>query len=434
MKNLSIFQLVLLGIFGTLGIAGVLVFAIAVGGGGGNAVGRVEIWGTLDGGTIADVIAQASDTDPNLKDVVYTEKDPATYETDLTNALAVGAGPDLFILRQDYVMQNSGKVVPFPSSGITAAEFQTAYIDAGMPYLSSAGVLALPVLADPLVLYWNRDILSAGGVAKPPAFWDEVLALAQNPKINVRNDSGGIIKSAVALGEYSNVDNAKDILSAIILQSGGAITAEDSSGNLVPSLAPQSGAAKQGAETALRFFTQFADPSKNYYSWSRSLKSSRSAFASGDLALYIGFASEEPAIARMNPNLSFGVAPMVQVRDGGRTANSAHVYALAVSRTAKNPAGAGIIARTLSSAAVSKNLADAFNMSSALRDVLAMPAEGNILLANRSALTARSWIDPDPVKTGNIFRAMIERVSSGRMQIPDSIQRANEELGGLLAL
>ncbi|HXK38783.1 MAG TPA: hypothetical protein VJ043_01700, partial [Candidatus Paceibacterota bacterium] len=81
---------------------------------------------------------------------------------------------------------------------------------------------------------------------------------------------------------------------------------------------------------------------------------------------------------------------------------------------------------------ISKNLSAALGMSSALRDVLAAPAEGNVLLANREVLIARSWIDPDPIKTSGIFRGMIERVSSGRMQVADSVQRANDELGRIL--
>ncbi|MCR4281073.1 MAG: extracellular solute-binding protein [Candidatus Kaiserbacteria bacterium] len=433
MKTLSIFQLVLLGTFGTFGIIGVLVFALAVGGNSNSTAGKVEIWGILNGKAISEVLAQAGDTDPNLKEVGYLEKDPATYESELTNSLAVGAGPDLILMRQDYVVEDAGKTIPFPTSDISGAKFQSLYIDAGTPYYSStAGAVALPILADPLVLYWNRDILSAGGVAKPPAFWDEVLNIAQNIKINAHTDSGSISKSAIALGEYANVANAKDILSTIILQSGGAITANDNTGRLVASLSPGYGTGGLGVETALRFFTQFADPSKSYYSWNRSLKNSRQAFSAGDLALYIGFASENAQIASMNPNLNYGVAPMIQIREGGKTVNAARVYALAVSRTAKNPTGAAIVAKLISSPAISKNLSTALGMSSALRDVLAMPADGNYLLFNQQTLIARSWIDPDSAKTSDIFRGMIERVSTGSMQISDSIQRANDELGRIL--
>ncbi|MDO8562155.1 MAG: extracellular solute-binding protein [bacterium] len=434
MKNLSLFQLILLAVFGVLGIVGVLVFALAVSVGSDNSVGNVEIWGTLNGKAFSEVLVQASENEPNLKGVRYVEKDPASYESELTEALSVGAGPDLILLRHDYVVQDAGKLVPYPPSDITNSQFKTAYIDAGNPYLSSAGVLALPIVADPLVLYWNRDMLSAGGIAKPPAYWDDVLTLAQNPRVNVHNDSGNIIKSAIALGEYSNINNAKEILSTIILQSGGSITANDNSGNLVPLLVPKSAAGGQGAESALRFFTQFADPSKSYYSWNRSLKSSRSAFASGDLALYVGFGSEEAQIASMNPNLSYGVAPMVQVREGGKTVNTAHVYALAISRTSRNPTGGRVIAKLLSSPPLSKALSQTMGMSSASRDVLAEPADGNVLLLNQQTLIARSWIDPNPAKTADIFRTMIERVSSGSMQISESVERADEELGGILGI
>ena len=110
MKNLSLFQLILLAVFGALGIIGVLVFALAVSVGESNPVGNVEIWGTQSGKAFSEMLVQASESDPNLKGVTYVEKDAATYESEITDALSVGAGPDLFLLRQDYVMQNAGKL------------------------------------------------------------------------------------------------------------------------------------------------------------------------------------------------------------------------------------------------------------------------------------------------------------------------------------
>lgn len=432
MKNHSVFQTVLLIVFGALAIAGVLVFALAVGGGNSSAVGKVEIWGTLDGRAFSNYISQISDADPRFSQVTYVEKDPATYESDITNALAEGRGPDIFLLRDDFVIRNSGKVLPY-GAALNASQFKTLFVDAGNLYLAgSAGALGLPILIDPLLLYWNKDMLGAANYARPPSYWEEIPDMSE--KMTVRSDSGNIIKSGVALGEYANVNNAKEILSALILQYGGRVTEVDINGRLVPALISNAGGSADAAAKALGFFTQFSNPSNGYYSWNRSLKNSRSEFASGDMGLYIGLGSEEALIRSMNPNLNFDVAPLPQVRDGGQTVGVSRVYALAVSRASTNPAGAQAIASLLASSATGRSISLALGMSPALRDVLAQPAEGIDVLLKHEALIARPWIDPNPERTSDIFRAMIERVSSGGSSLGESVQRANQEMADVLGL
>ena len=431
MKNLSVFQIILLVAFGALGIVGVLVFAFAVGGGANNSVGRVEIWGTLPSSAFNAALGPARESDPRLSLVVYVQKDPATYESELTDALAVGSGPDLFILRQDFVARNSGKVIPF-GADLTTPQFKAVFADVGNQYISNIGILGLPIAVDPLVLYWNRDMLNSGGFAKPPAYWDEVMFMSQ--KMTTRTDSGSIMKSGVALGEYSNINNAKDILSALILQYGGSITTNDKGGRLVPALSSRDGNPIQATENALQFFSEFSNPSKDYYSWNRSLSESRQAFVADDLALYIGFGSEGAVIQAMNPNLNLAEAPLPQVRDSRTALNVAHVYALSISRSSKNPAGANTVARLVTGPEIAENLSVALGMSPALRDLLAKPSQGADAVHNRETLISRSWTDPDPEKTSDIFRDMIERVSSGSMRLSDSIQRADQELGNILGI
>lgn len=431
MKKLSIFQIVILCVFGALAVSGVLIFALAVGGNKDTSVGPVTIWGTLDANAFTTAIRNAADADPRLEQVTYVQKDPATYESDLTNALANGGGPDLFILRHDYILRDAGKVAPISKSALSSTQFQDAFIDAANPFNTSVGALGLPLFVDPLILYWNRDTLSSGGFAKPPSYWEELPPMAQ--VLTKRSDSGGILKSAIALGEYANVTNAKDILSVLILQAGGMITAQDNTGHLVPALSRNEGATAPATESAVRFYTQFADPSNNVnYTWNRSLPDARTAFAAGDTALYIGYASEVPQIARMNPNLNFALAPLPQIRGGVRTIDTARVYAVSVSRIGKNQTGATVIASILASAPIVKNIGAALGIPSALRDVLSQSADGNQELFNKEAIIARSWIDPDPERTSAIFRAMIERVTSGAMRLSEAIGRADQEMAQII--
>ena len=164
-KGLSVFQIVLLAIFGAVGVGAVLIFALATAGSGGGGTGAVKIWGTFDKNAISAVIRQAADKDSRLLQVTYEQRDPATYESDLTNALAAGTGPDLFFLRSDYVMRDSDKVFIIPYANFSQSQFTNTFADGASPYLASSGVVGVPILIDPLVMYWNRDSLAAAGIA-----------------------------------------------------------------------------------------------------------------------------------------------------------------------------------------------------------------------------------------------------------------------------
>ena len=430
MKNLSVFQVILLAVFAAAAISGVLIFALVIGIGAGNSIGPVVIWGTQDQTAFAVVLRQATENESRLSQVSYVQKDPATYEAELTEALASGTGPDIFILRQDYAVRNAGKVVPVPYDFLSRSQFENVFVEAARPYLAQSGVLGVPILVDPMVMYWNRDLLGSAGFSQPPRYWDEFADLAQ--KAVKRDDSGSILKAAVAFGEYQNVDNAKDIVGLLILQAGGAITRRDNTDRLVPSLSARAaGSTSQAAESALRFYAEFADPSKIHYSWNRSLPGSRAAFAAGDLALYFGYASEARQIARTNPNLNFAPAPMPQTR-AGTAMSAARTYALAISRASRNREGAMTVATLMADTGIARALSIALGIPSARRDVLAERAADENELFKREAIIARSWIDPDPEKTNGIFRAMIESVTSGAARYAEAIGRADQEMAQII--
>ncbi|TSC86482.1 MAG: sugar ABC transporter periplasmic protein [Parcubacteria group bacterium Gr01-1014_8] len=432
MTKLSFFQIVVLSSFGALAIAGVMIFAFVVGGSGGEGIGEVKIWGTLDAGAFATILRQLAEEDTRMKAVTYTQKDQSTFDRDVTNALASGAGPDLFVLRSDFAEKEAAKVSAIPYALFSEEQFQNTFIEAANVYMGPEGVRAVPLVVDPLVLYWNRDMLASSGFAKPPVFWDELFDMAT--KMTKKDDTNSIIKSTIALGEHQNVDHAKEILSLLIMQAQGRITQRDGTGKLQTALVARAGDVQQPTESALRYYTEFANPIKAHYTWNRALRESRSAFASGDLALYIGLASEEPLVRRINPNLNFAIAPVPQIRGGARSLNVGHVYAFAVPKAAKNLQGALTVAYTLASMDTSKLFSKALGMPSARRDVLAEPATGNDDLFNKQAILARAWVDPDPEKTDVIFRDMIQSVTSGSARLGEAIQRADKTMSDLLSI
>lgn len=437
---MSSFQIILLSIFGAFAVAGILIFAFLVGSNSGSSIGAVTVWGTFDDVAVQTIIRQLSDSDSRLRQVTYVRKNPENFEAELTNALASGTGPDLYILRHDYSVVDAPKIAPIPYESFSKDQFESLFVEAAKPFLSEAGVLAVPITVDPYVLYWNRDLLSAAGFAQPPVYWDETFDMARTItdclKVNASkqntvvgcDEMRSIKKATVAFGEYSNVDHAKGIIGLLILQAGGPITQRDGAGALSPSLMARQGDVAQPAESALNFYTTFANPAKDAYSWNRSMKSSRTVFADGDLALYVGPASEAALIRRLNPNLNFAIAPIPQIRNLDTSTGSGIVYGFAVPRASKNPGGALTAAYLLASPEASKALATVAGQASARRDVLALGAQGNEDLFNRQALIARTWEDPNPAQTNVIFRDMIESITSGSAKITEALQRAEQAM------
>lgn len=426
---MTTFQIVVLAIFAALAVAGVGIFAFVVGGQQTDTVGQVEMWGTFDDAAVNAVLRQLSEGDSRFKNITYIEKKPETYSRDLTEALAANRGPDVFLMRSENAFHDAPKVLPTPYESLPREQFANTFIQAADSFLSAQGVIAIPLLVDPLVLYWNRDMLATAGLSRPPEKWDELYGYA--PKMTKFDETRSILKSAIALGEYQNVTHAKDILALLMLQAGGQITMYQGE-NLVPAFSARSNEGQQPIEAAVRFYTEFANPSNVYYSWNRAQRESRAAFGASELALYIGYASEEPLIRQTNPNLNFAVAPIPQLRTKETALNIGTVYALAIPRSSDNLRGAQQAAYILASSPASSLFSQAIGIPSARRDVLSESVVGNAELFNRQAIISRSWIDPDPVKTNELFRDMIEGVTSGALKLGEALQRADLTLGALL--
>ena len=429
--------MILLAVFASLAVTGVLIFAFAVGKTSTDSVGALTIWGTIDGQAFSTLLRQFSDADNAFIQVTYVQKDATTYDADLTRAIAAGTGPDLFLLRQDYAYRTVDQLWIIPYSGasyaVSKSQFETSFVDVTSPFLGEKGVLAVPFLADPLVLYWNKDILSTYGFAEPPKYWDELPSMIA--VITKKSDEGQIVLSTIPLGEYANVTNAKDILSMLILQVGGMITAYDN-GKLAPALEGGTPASMGAVEKSLDFYTGFANPAKpNTYTWNRSLPASRASFAGGGSALYIGFASEDALIKKMNPNLNFSVARVPQIRSASTTNAVARVYGLAIPRNAKNPFGSLKLAYFLASSENARAAANVFLIPPVRRDVLGKEADGNMRIFEAQVIMAHSWIDPDPVVTEAIFKNMIEDTTSGSVPLlSDAVQHAQQQFNKIFGI
>jgi ABC-type glycerol-3-phosphate transport system substrate-binding protein len=449
MLKLSAFQITLLVVFGSLGVAGVLIFALITASSNTSTIGPITIWGTLDDAVINQALHDASDTDSRFSQVNYIKIDPTLYDAQIKNALASGRGPDLYIMSDDHAYRDSSYALHISYAQFPQSQYQDTFLDATTPFLAKDGEVAVPILADPLVLYWNKDALATAGITGPPQYWDQVPGMVE--QLVKKSDVGTVQKAGIALGNYDNISSAKDILATLILQAGGKITGPDNDNVLRSQL--ESGGST-APTTALNFYTEFADPSQPDYSWSRAFPNAEAAFASADVAMYIGHASESSAISAKNPNLNFAMAPLPQIRTGQQyTMDTSRVYALALGRNAKNPQGALTIAFLMAAPDFISPLAKSLGMASTLRRVVTPSATAaapsndtsaalqNLVsnapktaetLVDTEANISKPWVDPDPDKTSQLFRDMIESTVSGELKTADAVQRAEKQLNAIL--
>lgn len=443
MKQPKLFQIVVIGVFVILTIFGFLAFS-------GKLTflpttkskinyGEVTLWGSVPKATMQTLISDNFRAEKSIT-IKYVEKKAETFTRDFVEALASGVGPDMVILPQDELVNNLNKLNPIPYGTILERDFKNTFIEEGEMFLRPEGVVAMPLLVDPMVMYWNRDILSSALLAAPPSFWTEFYTLA--PRITVRERSGNITKSFVSFGEYRNVSNIKELLSVLLMQAGSPVVSSTNSG-FKPGLVTQGPAdIENPVVTAIRFFTEFSKPNKDSYSWNRSLPQSRLMFEAGDLALYFGFASEYQSIKQKNPHLNFDVAMVPQVSSTANKITFGRMHGVAIVKASKNQAGALYATTLLSGSNVIKEISALTNLPPVRRDLIALrptreSGDSPALVAARSvfydsALIAHAWYDPSPAETNSIFMNMIESVNSGRSNMSEAILIAHNSLGNLL--
>lgn len=428
---MSNFKIAVLAIFSISIVVGVALFAMYRSGAG-QATYNLTVWGVMPQDQFQTLYKSATVSKNKYINVTYVEKATTDFDTDFVQALADGVGPDVVILRDDSFYKNRNRLLVIPYTSYSERTFKDTFTQETEMFLSPNGVIALPLYVDPLVLYWNRDIFANALVANPPKYWDELYALTS--KISTHDSSSDILQSTVAFGEWDNVTNAKEVLSLLLLQAGTPIVNYDNQQKKYTSVLDASfNQPVAPAESTLNFYTQFSNPTSAYYSWNRALPSSLNFFLSGNLALYVGQASELFSIQQKNPNLNFDVTGIPQARGSADKVDFAHIYAAAIVKQSKSIPGAFTLITSLTEGPAISALEATTNLPPARRDLLSQaPTDPYRVIFYNSALIAHAFVDPDPVQTASIFRDMINSITGGQSQISQSVRSASQSLNDAL--
>lgn len=431
--NNNFFQTALMVIFIVGAIVAVLIFAgfIKVGKDKTAIQGKVIVWGTFKSTDLSGIVETASGKAGSGLTVTYVQKDKANYQNDLINAFAKDKAPDLFIITPDMMIKNESFIYKIPYESYSEKTYRDTFVDGADIYLASDGIVGFPIAIDPMVMYYNKNMFSNEGIAAVPSYWDELLNL--NSRLTKKEDDGTITKSMIAMGQYSNISNSKDIIATLMIQSGNSIISRTDKGYISiikenPLSLPES-----PIGSVFSFFTGFSNPTTDIYSWNKGMSDSFDMFVNDNLAMYLGHASELFKIEETNPNLSFDVKMIPQAKGVPYKKTSADIYAVVVSKKSLNMTAAFSLASRLSSGDLASSFAEAVSLAPTSRALLSVKQKEPYLETFfNSAIISRSWIDPDSNGSDLIFNEVLDNILSNKLITNEAFTKADGQLNKLI--
>ncbi len=427
------FQTIILIVFIVAFIGAVLAFSGLIGSSSttttsSSGTAQITVWGILPNNQMQQYVERFN-TSGSGSTIVYVERAPENFYQDVITAIANGTPPDALILSSELLSQFKSRLYITSYQTYNERTFRDTNVDGAQLFLDKDGVVAFPLLVDPLVVYYNKDILASQNFVVPPTTWTDLQSTL--PFFLKRDIKNAIIQTPLALGDATNVTHARDILSALFLQTGNAIVSYDPISGQNAAVLGRSSANSTTLPTAeaLTFYTSFSNPTSSNYTWNSSLPSSLQMFLAGRSAFYIGRSSELFTIQQQNPNLNFDVAPFFQSEAATRPVTFGSFVAIALLKNSPNIATAYPTALALSSKENIDTFSKIFGLPPARRDLLLLQQSNPyVSIFFKAALSAFAWADPDPIATEKIFRDMIQDVTSGRADTQSVIFDANTNL------
>jgi len=341
--------------------------------------------------------------------------------------LADGRGPDIVLASHEELVDSRRRIAPYSYEQIPLRDIRDQYVEGAQIFALSDGLYALPIAVDPLVLYWNRDILATEGFLSAPRTWEELINV-QFAALIQRDFDRTIRRGVVALGEYNNVRNAFGLVSMLLIQGGTQGVLEGPDGYQI-GLNQSINNTGSPLRTVADFYTRFSRPANTLYSWNRTFSEDRSAFVSEDLVFYFGFGSEGPVLERLNPNLNFDIAEVPQGGAASVRRTYGQFYGLSLLRSTDNPAGAYAVLAALGSADIADQIAVASGLTPATRRTVAAGSNDTYgRVSYQSASIAYGWLNPDPQATDAILDTMMRDINENRSTVDESTRDALDRL------
>lgn len=425
---------------------------------------ELDIWRVVDGeDAFDDIITDYQTIHPNVS-VNYRRLRLDEYEDELVNAFARGEGPDIFSVHNTWMGEYEDLILPLPESltipyteiegtikkervttlreerSITKRQLRERYVDVVAHDVirtlqrpdgtQEERIMGLPMAVDTLAMFYNKDLFNAAGIAVPPQTWEQFQTEVV-PSLTQISEEGNIIQSGAAIGTAENVERYFDILSLLMMQGGTemvdrrgrAAFAEENENNDLPGV------------RAVQFYTNFANPAVQNYTWNADQANSLEAFVNGETAIFFGYSYHIPIIRSRNENLNFAITQVPQITDNpsARKVNYANYWVETVAQSTEHDNWAWDFVQFASEAEQARSYLDEAQRPTALRGLIEGQLENEDLspFANQ-LLTAKSWyVGDDAAVAEEAFMQLIEDALAGR-EVVESTERAQNQVNQTL--
>jgi len=357
----------------------------------------------------------------------------------LVEALAEDKGPDIISIRNKWIKGYQSKLSVMPVSvkdtlvkvEKTTMSTKTTALSSNInlptplqvdrEYVQSVkndvivddNIYGLPMSMDTMAIYYNKDLLDKSGIPEPPKNWEEFQA-AVKKMTKYDKKTGAILQSGAALGAGKNVAGFDDLLYILFKQSG--ISFVNKNGQAVFNGTGGSIPREKPEFLIMNFYTDFANQTRDTYSWSVDAPSALDNFVNGSVGFFFGYGYHYPQIKSRAPQLNFEIMPMLQLNPE-QPVNAANYWILSVPEKAKNKNEAWGLVNYLAHSKATKEYLDQTGRPSALRAYIGeqmdkpelAPFVSQVLVAENwyrgknydSALNAldsmlREWLVPAP--------------------------------------
>ncbi|MEK7597431.1 MAG: extracellular solute-binding protein [Patescibacteria group bacterium] len=283
-------------------------------------------WGLWEDREVMEpLIASYQQKNPNIK-ITYQKMQPQSYREKLVSRSKTqgtdGVGtaaiekPDIFRFHNTWLPEIKDIVSPLPPTVMSGEEFDKTFYPVHKKDLKVGNYYyGLPLEIDGLVLVYNQSLFKKAGIATIPVTWDDITEIV--PRLTVKDRSGQLITSGIALGTASNVDHFSDIFGLLLLQNGGLLNKLD----------------QEEASGALEIYRKFSEPPQGY--WTEEMANSTTAFIQEKVAMIIVPSWVILSIKLTNPDIDMKVVP-VPVVPGTALISIASYWVEGVSKFSKN--------------------------------------------------------------------------------------------------
>lgn len=264
-----------------------------------NSTVTINYWGLWEEESVlAGVIADYEAKNKGVK-INYIKNQKDNYRTRLQAKLAKTAtdsdSPDIFRIHSSWVPMFADDLAKVPAEVAKEIELETDFFGVYKEDLKKNGsFVAVPIMYDGLVLYYNKEILDQAKINPPKTWWGLQEA---GVKLTKKDETGRIIQAGVGMGVTENVDHWSDIVGLMLKQNGVDVLKNDTVN-------------QKKLEDVLTYYTMFKS---EYQVWDESLPPSTLFFANNKLAFYFGPSWRMFDFEAINPGLKYETTGVPQL-------------------------------------------------------------------------------------------------------------------------